>query len=93
MRSLQTAKWLTLAIVLIIAVLPSAYAQESAPAGVVFETNIEYSNPDDQHLQLNLARPKDGVGLFPAMSCIHGGGFRAGKRESFSLLRSFGHAG
>jgi acetyl esterase/lipase len=30
---------------------------------------------------LNMARPKHGDGPFPAVICIHGGGFRAGKRE------------
>lgn len=50
---------------------------------VIFKTGIEYTNPDDQHLQLNLAMPKKGDGPFPAILCIHGGGFRAGKRESY----------
>ena len=70
----------------VISVFSPAYAQETVPAGVVFEKNIEYSNPDDQHLQLNVARPKDGVGPFPAVICIHGGGFRAGTRESYNGL-------
>src|SRR5262249_41746395 len=48
------------------------------PEGVAFEAGIEYSNPDDQHLQLNLARPSKGDGPFPAVVCIHRGGFRAG---------------
>ena len=47
------------------------------PADVIFEPNIEYTNPDNQHLQLDMARPK-GDGPFPAIVCIHGGGFRAG---------------
>ena len=29
------------------------------PDSVVFEKGIEYSNPDDQHLQVNLARASD----------------------------------
>jgi acetyl esterase/lipase len=33
-----------------------------------------------------MARPKDGAGPFPAVICIHGGGFRAGTRESFNGL-------
>jgi acetyl esterase/lipase len=70
----------------VISLLSPVYAQETVPAGVVFEKNIEYSNPDDQHLQLNMARPKDGAGPFPAVICIHGGGFRAGTRESFNGL-------
>lgn len=53
---------------------------------IVFEKDIEYSNPDGQHLQLNLARPKEGDDLRPAVLCIHGGGFRAGKRERWDAL-------
>ncbi|MDP1796622.1 MAG: alpha/beta hydrolase [Planctomycetaceae bacterium] len=53
---------------------------------IVFEKDVEYSNPDGQHLQLNIARPKDGDGLRPAVLCIHGGGFRAGKRERWDGL-------
>lgn len=49
----------------------------------IFESAIEYANPDNQHLQLDLARPTDGTGPFPAVVCIHGGGFRAGKREGW----------
>ena len=54
------------------------------PDDVVFERDIEYANPDGQHLQLNLARPKMGDGPFPAVVCIHGGGFRAGSREGYN---------
>jgi acetyl esterase/lipase len=66
----------------------AALAQKSpaVPDNVVFESGIEYANPDNQHLQLNLARPKQGSGPFPAVICIHGGGFRAGKRESYDAL-------
>jgi acetyl esterase/lipase len=61
-------------------------AQDKIPDGVVFEKNIEYSNPDGQHLQLNMAKPSTGQGPFPAVVCIHGGGFRAGSREGFNRL-------
>src|SRR5579871_2815838 len=56
------------------------------PENVVFEPNIEYSNPDGQHLQLDMARPKTGAGPFPAIACIHGGGFRAGIRQGYDSL-------
>lgn len=55
---------------------------------IIFESGIEYSAPGDEHLQLNLARPKEvkeGAKL-PAVICIHGGGFRAGKRERWDAL-------
>lgn len=69
-------------------VIPQAQAQGApkVPDTVVFETGIEYSNPEGQHLHLNIARPKTGDGPFPAVVCIHGGGFRAGKRESYDGL-------
>lgn len=86
MRSLRMARWMTSMTIGVISLLSPAYAQETVPAGVVFEKNIEYSNPDDQHLQLNMARPKEGAGPFPAVICIHGGGFRAGTREGFNGL-------
>ena len=56
------------------------------PGDVTFEQGIEYSNPDGQHLQLNMARPKSGSGPFPVVMCIHGGGFRAGNRDGYNKL-------
>ena len=70
-------------------VLPAAWvaaADLAVPDNVVFERAIEFSNPDQQHLQLDLARPKTGDGPFPAIVCIHGGGFRAGTREGYDKL-------
>ena len=65
----------------------AAHAAELAlPENVLFERNIEYANPDGQHLQLNLARPRSGSGPFPAVLCIHGGGFRAGTRDGYDKL-------
>src|SRR6185295_18172714 len=61
-------------------------AELAVPDTVFFQPNIEYANPDQQHLQLNLARPKNGAGPFPAVLCIHGGGFRAGSREGYDKL-------
>jgi acetyl esterase/lipase len=54
-------------------------------AAVIVENDIEFSNPDGQHLQVNLARPM-GDGPFPAVLCIHGGGFRAGDRQGYNGL-------
>lgn len=61
-------------------------ADPEVPADVVFEKGIEYANPDGQHLHLNMARPKERTGPFPAIVCIHGGGFRAGHRDGYNAL-------
>jgi acetyl esterase/lipase len=63
-----------------------AQSAPRVPENVIWQPDIEYSNPDDQHLQLNLARPKTGEGPFPAVLCIHGGGFRAGTRDGYDSL-------
>jgi acetyl esterase/lipase len=61
-------------------------AESTNRASITFEKNIEYSNSDNQHLQLNLARPRDAQGPMPAVLCIHGGGFRAGSRDGYNAL-------
>src|SRR5258707_2424635 len=61
-------------------------AELVVPEDVLFERNVEYSNPDGQHLQLNIARPRKAAGAVPAVLCIHGGGFRAGSREGHNGL-------
>src|ERR1051325_3852503 len=70
---------------LVLAILLSSAT--AIPAEILFEPGIEYTNPDDQHLQLDLARPKEsGAKLNPAVLCIHGCGFRAGTREGYDKL-------
>jgi acetyl esterase/lipase len=56
------------------------------PETVAWQEAIEYAAPDGTPLLLNMATPRDGAGPFPAIVCIHGGGFRAGKRESHDAL-------
>ena len=58
----------------------------SADAQVALEKGIEYSNSDNQHLQLDMARPSAASWPLPAMICIPGGGFRAGTRDGVLCL-------
>lgn len=78
--------WIVRLLGLFLVAGPPVLAAPPVPDTVVWEEGIEYSNPDNQHLQLNLARPKLGEGPFPAVICIHGGGFRAGKRDGYDTL-------
>jgi acetyl esterase/lipase len=66
----------------LLSLLPAAAGAEDA---VVVRNDIEYARPEGQSLQLNLARPA-GAGPFPAVLCIHGGGFRAGSRQGYDGL-------
>lgn len=68
-------------IVVVLCAQIAAAAELVVPETVAFERDLEFANPDGQHLQLNLARPKNAGGRRPAVLCIHGGGFRAGSRE------------
>jgi acetyl esterase/lipase len=84
MRTSLSAFIVLLSTPLLFAQQPAKPPAVKVPEGVVFERDVEYANPDGQHLQLNLARPKEGDGPFPAVVCIHGGGFRAGNREGYN---------
>lgn len=64
------------------------------PEEIMVENDIEYANPDDQHLKVNMARPAKGTGPFPAVVCIHGGGFRAGDRNGYNdMIRQLAQHG
>lgn len=69
---------------------PPVEAQETRPLfkseEIKVENDIEYANPNSQHLKLNMARPDKKEGLFPAIVCIHGGGFRAGDRNGYNAM-------
>jgi acetyl esterase/lipase len=59
-------------------------AQEipTPPADVILQTDIDYSRVGGR-LAMDVVMPRAGKGPFPAVICIHGGGFRAGNRASF----------
>ena len=71
--------------VIMIAAIP-VVAAPVVPENIAWHEAIEYAAPDGKPLLLNMAAPRDGAGPFPAIVCIHGGGFRAGKRESHDAL-------
>ncbi len=52
------------------------------PPGVIHEAGIEYSNVGQKSL-LDVVRPKQATGPLPFVLLVHGGGFRAGHRNSY----------
>jgi acetyl esterase/lipase len=65
---------------LLFAVPVLAAAAEGKPE-VRVEKDLVYGKGGDQEMQLDLVMPQAGDGPFPAVVCLHGGGWRAGKRQ------------
>lgn len=58
---------------------------KSGQGNIIVKKNIVYGKGGDTDLQLDLAMPK-GAGPFPAVVCVHGGGWRGGKRQDMNKL-------
>jgi acetyl esterase/lipase len=53
------------------------------PDSLIHEAGVEYSNVGG-NMEMDIVRPRDSsAGPRPAVLLVHGGGFRAGKRESY----------
>ncbi|HTM47607.1 MAG TPA: alpha/beta hydrolase fold domain-containing protein [Bryobacteraceae bacterium] len=69
------------------AVLPAQPKAPPMPANVIYEPDLDYAPAVGGKLQLDIVRPRDSSGgSHPAVLCIHGGGFRAGARQSYLPL-------
>jgi acetyl esterase/lipase len=70
------------AVVSLVLGTPAVRAQEKIekrPVEVV--KDLVYGKGGETELKLDLAMPKDGGGPFPGVVCIHGGAWKAGKRQ------------
>lgn len=70
------------AVALVFASTLAAQQAPEPPENVRLQEGIEYSNVGGR-MAMDVVTPKSGDGPFPAVVCIHGGGFRAGSRKSF----------
>jgi acetyl esterase/lipase len=72
--------------------LPGAAAADSLP--IREESGLVFGKGGDVDLRLDLAMPADGEGPFPAVVCIHGGGWIDGKRQDMQeTIRSLARQG
>src|SRR5581483_4032121 len=62
-----------------------SWAARADETAVQVERDLVYGKAGDTELRLDLARPA-GDGPFPAVVCIHGGGWRQGKRQDLDGL-------
>src|SRR5207237_8288891 len=75
-------------LLLLTATLPAQQPKRPAmPDNVIFEPDLEYAPAVGGKLALDIVRPRDhSTAPHPTVLCIHGGGFRAGNRESYLPL-------
>ncbi len=58
----------------------SVVAAEAAPPKVTIDQDIAYNKVGSKELKLDVARPAEGDGPFPAVVVIHGGAWRQGNK-------------
>src|SRR5262245_38330656 len=79
---MTTRLWLTRVVFVALAgSLTIASAAEGQEPKIRVERDIVYGKADRVELRLNLALPGKGSGPFPAVLCIHGGGWYQGQRQ------------
>jgi acetyl esterase/lipase len=57
---------------------------QPARSPVPSEHDLEFGKGGDIELKLDLARPAQGDGPFPAVVCVHGGSWKGGKRQDLA---------
>jgi acetyl esterase/lipase len=73
-----------LSILTLLVVALWARAQEAKKPEIQIERDLVFGKGGTVDLQLDLAMPKEGDGPFPAVVCVHGGAWRAGKRQDLN---------
>src|SRR6516164_2314897 len=66
--------------------LGMASAAKGQQPEIRVERDLVYGKAGRVQLQLNLALPKKGKGPFPAVVCIHGGGWYQGQRQDMDPM-------
>jgi len=54
------------------------------PSTITVDKDVVYMKAGDKPLKMDIAKPKSGEGPFPAVICIHGGGWRGGDKTQMN---------
>ena len=71
-----------MATIVALVLVPGLLSAQERRADIRLEPDLVYGKGGDVDLKLDLAMPKEGSGPFPAVVCVHGGGWKAGNRQS-----------
>lgn len=80
----MTLRRLAIASILLLAPCTTGLAAQDPQVKTTYD--ITYTKAGDQELKLDLAEPAGGDGPFPAVVCIHGGGWKAGNKRDYRPL-------
>ncbi len=83
MKTLSITALLLLAPAALVA--PSVLRVHPSDEDVTRENDLSYATVDGSSLALDLARPAQGAGPFPAVVLIHGGAWRAGDKSELAI--------
>ena len=90
-RPLVWNKCFLLAAVLI---TTASAAEGQDGAAIPFEKDVIYSHAGGEVLKVDVARPASGIGPFPVILCIHGGGWQLGNKSIYGeIIRAFARRG
>ena len=85
---------LAVALTVLVASTHPALAADPPSSKVTTENDVVYSKVGDNELKLDIARPAEGDGPFPAVFVIHGGAWRQGnKSDTRPALAEFAKRG
>lgn len=76
------ARWSLILLFVLVWVVPGAVPARADDPKIETKFDITYAKVGDTELKLDLARPAEGDGPFPAVVAIHGGGWRAGNKSN-----------
>ncbi len=81
---MKTRRWVALVVIVVIGLLPRAFAHAAEKLEVEYKPDITYAKVAGEELKLDLAAPKGLEHAVPGIVVIHGGGWTEGRRQDMT---------